>query len=145
MLVYYKYWNLEYNKFEHIAFSFLLIDIIAFLFYALYQTYTIRHEDPTFIVPFIYSIDHATNAFPSLHVANTILAYTTIKDLTMHKKYLTILCISIILSTVLIKQHAFLDVIGGIILSVIVIKYYYSTQYGKLWTVAEKYEVKKVK
>lgn len=74
---------------------------------------------------FIYSIDTATNVFPSIHVYNSIGAMIAIhrSERLRHIKWLQVLTfvitVLICMSTVFLKQHSILDVFGGIILSVI--------------------------
>lgn len=73
----------------------------------------------------IYSIDTATNVFPSIHVFNSICAFIAIyKNERLHKiKWLQwsvlILTILICMSTVLLKQHSIMDVFGALILNII--------------------------
>lgn len=74
------------------------------------------------MVCFLYWADTSTNILPSIHVFNSIGAHMAI----MHtpalrqKKWTVwgsrILCVSIILSTMFLKQHSCVDVICGILL-----------------------------
>ena len=78
------------------------------------------------LVCFIYWADTSTNILPSIHVFNSIGAHMAV----MHtpglnqKKWTVrlsrILCVSIILSTMFIKQHSCIDVIFAILLGVII-------------------------
>ncbi len=75
------------------------------------------------MVCFLYSADTSTNILPSIHVFNSIAAHMAIVHLPdfRHKKWTVrcscILCISIILSTMFLKQHSCVDVILGITLA----------------------------
>lgn len=80
----------------------------------------------TALVGVLYHIDTNTNVFPSVHVAGAIGASLAAWDSTFLRKQ-RILCgmivslsILICLSTVFIKQHTLLDVIGGLVLSILV-------------------------
>jgi len=71
----------------------------------------------------IYTVDTATNVFPSIHVFNSIGAFIAIsrserlKKITWLKWGSLVLTFSICLSTVLLKQHSILDVFGAIALN----------------------------
>lgn len=73
----------------------------------------------------IYSIDTATNVFPSIHVFNSIGAFIAIsKNERLRKiKWLQwsalILTVMICLSTVYLKQHSVMDVFGALVLNII--------------------------
>ncbi|MBP3603461.1 MAG: phosphatase PAP2 family protein [Lachnospiraceae bacterium] len=79
----------------------------------------------TLLVSGLYKADTATNLWPSIHVYNSLGAHIAIvrnhklcKNKVVHISSL-ILCISIILSTVFIKQHSLFDVITGFIMAVV--------------------------
>jgi len=71
----------------------------------------------------IYSIDTATNVFPSIHVFNSVGAFIAINkcERLRHIKWLQaftlILTILICMSTVFLKQHSIMDVFGALILN----------------------------
>ena len=78
------------------------------------------------LVSYLYHIDTSTNVFPSIHVYNTCVAMQAVRrsHTRLFKKPamrmgIDILSILIILSTVFIKQHSLLDVVGGLILFVL--------------------------
>jgi membrane-associated phospholipid phosphatase len=79
-----------------------------------------------FIINIIYTIDTPTNVCPSLHVYNSIMMYISLYKSSIFQKYnklkylLLILVILICLSTLFIKQHTFIDIVGAIILCFIV-------------------------
>jgi membrane-associated phospholipid phosphatase len=73
----------------------------------------------------IYSIDTATNVFPSIHVLNSVGAMIAInKSEKLHNIVWLqwsafILTVAICLSTVFLKQHSVLDIFGALALSVV--------------------------
>lgn len=79
----------------------------------------------TKIIAGLYATDTATNVFPSIHVYNSIVVHASLASALLAKNkrgwyYASlILCISICLSTVFLKQHSFLDGIGAIVLFLI--------------------------
>lgn len=90
----------------------------------------------------LYKIDTPTNIFPSIHAYNSICVLVAVlrsedlKNRTWIKAITILLSISIVLSTVFLKQHSMLDVIGAIILSIaiypLIYKIDYKTMYEKL-------------
>jgi len=74
----------------------------------------------------LWQADTATNVFPSIHVYNSIVIAVAVvksKHFTKHKWIKpgsVILAILIILSTVFLKQHSLIDVVGGIALAIII-------------------------
>jgi len=85
----------------------------------------------------LYSFDTSTNVFPSIHVFNSIGALIAIhkSERLSNKKWLQwsslILTILICMSTVFLKQHSILDVIGGIALSILMYFFVYVLAWGK--------------
>ena len=78
------------------------------------------------MVSYLYHIDTSTNVFPSIHVYNTCVAMQAVRR--SHTKLflkpgfrlgIDITSVLILLSTVFIKQHSLIDVLGGLILFVI--------------------------
>ena len=73
----------------------------------------------------LYQIDTSTNILPSIHVFNSIATHIAIinspglirNKWTVHGS--RFLCMSIILSTLFLKQHSCIDVAFGIVLSII--------------------------
>lgn len=71
------------------------------------------------MVKALYATDTCTNVFPSIHVYNSLAANFAIqksRQLSNHKVLRIgshILCISIILSTMFLKQHSLFDVMTG--------------------------------
>lgn len=100
--------------------------LIGVGFYILFPTsvpqYAIDlHQYPQFSL--LKTIDTAGNAFPSLHVATAFFSAFWFDYLLIQMKgnigirmMSAVWCLGIIYSTMAIKQHLFMDVIGGLIL-----------------------------
>ncbi|AYA99882.1 phosphatase PAP2 family protein [Lachnoanaerobaculum umeaense] len=86
----------------------------------------------THLVAFIYKTDTPTNVFPSIHVFNSIATHVAIVRSkffynNMKVKVVSfIIMISICLSTLFLKQHSFLDVVGATILSYVIYQLIYA-------------------
>ena len=90
----------------------------------------------TLAVQLLYQTDTATNIFPSIHVYNSIAAHMAV----IHNQKLRenawirggslLLMISIVLSTVFLKQHSMLDLISGVGLGLIMNQLVYNTDYS---------------
>ena len=80
----------------------------------------LRDNPLTRLVEGLYSIDTNTNVFPSVHVVGAIGAAWAVKKTpslerrTLLREATAILALLVCLSTLFIKQHAVLDVIGGL-------------------------------
>lgn len=78
------------------------------------------------MVIFLYSICETNNVFPSLHVSNAVGVHLSVMYSDKLKNKLSIKIISSILlilicaSTVFVKQHSIIDVLGGIVLSLVI-------------------------
>lgn len=118
------------NDFYHLC-AFLFIGMTIFLFIStIYPNgHTLRPDtftrDNIFtqIVAWLYATDTPTNLFPSIHVYNSLgihLAVTK-SECFKEKKGVRllsfILCASIILSTMFLKQHSFFDVITAFVMA----------------------------
>ncbi|NLL77323.1 MAG: phosphatase PAP2 family protein [Clostridiales bacterium] len=79
----------------------------------------------THLITYLYHTDTPTNLWPSIHVYNSLGAHFAITKSSRlaNKKWLVrsslILCISIILSTMLLKQHSVFDVVTAFIMAAI--------------------------
>jgi membrane-associated phospholipid phosphatase len=73
----------------------------------------------------IYNNDTPTNVFPSIHVYNSIVVYVAIFKSDFRNKYkaLNVLCfvlsVLIIMSTVFLKQHSIVDVVGAFLMAAV--------------------------
>lgn len=87
------------------------------------------------LVCFIYWADTSTNILPSIHVFNSIAAHVAVMNTPelKNKKWAVrgslILCVSIILSTMFIKQHSCIDVMLGILLGILMNYAVYRTSF----------------
>ncbi|KNF07978.1 PAP2 superfamily [Gottschalkia purinilytica] len=96
-----------------------VISIIIFLIFPGYITRPEIVGDDIFtkLTLLIYSADNPVNVLPSLHVLQSVLTHKgiiNIKNISKFSKYVSqITCALISLSTVMIKQHSFLDLIFG--------------------------------
>lgn len=74
------------------------------------------------LVKGIYASDTSTNVFPSIHCYNSMVVNVALCHSRQFKQYKgitissNILCILIILSTVFVKQHSVIDVIGAFVM-----------------------------
>ena len=90
----------------------------------------------TSLVSFIYSTDTPANLFPSIHVYNSIAAHMTVihNKVLSQKKWIRtasfIMCISILASTLFIKQHSLFDIITAIVLNAVLYPFAYELDYS---------------
>jgi len=127
LLPYALYWK-DYKQYRTMALSMITVLAISVAIFMTFQTYVIRmYVEPTDFftwgIALVHSLDAPVNALPSLHVSMPTLATLFIwlrnKRLAMVVAPVALL---IVLSTVLIKQHAILDVIAGLVLAFAVFK-----------------------
>ena len=91
----------------------------------------------------LYSTDTATNLFPSIHVYNSIGVHLAIanSEKTKHNKPVRlasgILMVSIILSTVFLKQHSMFDVLTAFLTASIVYLFVYAKNWEKVKKIAK--------
>lgn len=92
------------------------------------------------IVALLQGIDSPTNVCPSIHVASTlaihiaVLRYQNFSHPRAVKITTTIISILIILSTMFLKQHSFIDVIAGILLTLLLYPITYHMNWRKLFS-----------
>ena len=90
----------------------------------------------SWLVSLIHSVDTSTNIFPSIHVYNSVAVHTAIvrseslKRRTGLRAASLVLCILICLSTVFLKQHSVVDVIGGLTLAYLLYPFAYGDSYA---------------
>lgn len=103
--------------------------VICYIFYIFFQTTVPRpvltdNDIFTKIVSITYKSDRPINCFPSIHVFTTftmmVSVWTSDKISKGMKSCVSILGVLIILSTIFVKQHVILDVVGGMVLSITV-------------------------
>lgn len=119
-----QYYQLSVNLMIGMA-LFLLISLVWPNGHTLRPAVFPRDNIFTRLVIMIYSSDTSTNVFPSIHVFNTIAMHTAVRHSVILKKYpwaqriSGIIAISIVLSTMFIKQHTVIDVVGAMGLNLI--------------------------
>ncbi len=85
----------------------------------------------TRLISMLWTVDTSTNVFPSIHAYNSIaVAIAAMRNERLSHKPtvlfgIVILCISICLSTVFLKQHSVLDVLGAIIMAMLFYRIFY--------------------
>jgi len=125
----------NYSVYKRFIVAINLGMLFSFIVYYIYPT-TVPRPDVdgkdfySFLVQQIYKKDNPYNCFPSIHVIKSLIIsfYITI-DNTAGKIYKGVVWfanITIILSTMLIKQHYFYDAVGGLVVTVMV---YYIADY----------------
>lgn len=83
------------------------------------------------LVRFIYRSDTSTNVLPSLHVYNSIGCYIAIRNSQKLRQYKwvqngsLVLTVSIVLSTMFLKQHSVVDVIAAIVMIYFIYQFVY--------------------
>lgn len=109
--------------------TYVVSALISYAIYSVFQTTVPRPvvtgDDPlSSLVKFIYSRDQPYNCFPSIHVFSS---YLMIKSLIksgfgnwINRLVIYMFSTLIILSTMFVKQHVILDVVGGIMLAEVV-------------------------
>lgn len=142
-LIYFAFADKAGNEYfavsRSIAVGCTLFIIVSFLFP---NGQTMRPEivgDTFFkkLVLSIYSIDTATNIFPSIHVYNSIACHVAWHRSPIGKKYPVvkilsfIIAASITLSTVFLKQHSVIDMIGAFVLNIICFIVFYVLLYKR--------------
>lgn len=107
------------------AFSLIICYIIFFFFQTTVPRPVVTGNDLcSNLVKLIYSIDNPYNCFPSIHVMVCALMiegiWKTRNKSNVVAVIVTVIGISVMLSTVFIKQHVFLDGVSGIMVASIV-------------------------
>lgn len=96
-------------------------------------------------VQWLYSTDTPTNLFPSIHVYNSLGINMAVWHSENFKKNKpvrygsSILCISIILSTMFLKQHSVFDVVTGVVLAA----FMFSLVYARSWANEPEHELER--
>lgn len=104
--------------------SFLSITICGIIF--VFFPTTIQRPEikvvnlSTFLLHYLYCIDHPVNLFPSIHCLSSWLAYIAIRGQKQipiwYRMFSLFFAISVFISTQVLKQHYLLDVVAGIVL-----------------------------
>lgn len=110
-------------------FSGMLIALLVYIIFPNGQSLRVNLNNDNifqYLVSLIYSVDPAVNVCPSIHVYNSIMMMASLYKSEMFKerKWLVMSCfiltVLICMSTLLIKQHAFIDVICAIVLCIVI-------------------------
>ena len=124
------------KNFYNYAIGLLLAYFVGFLFFTFMPTYINRVDEGVYdalgndilskLIRLIYNNDgkeYGYNLFPSYHCLISTYCYLGIRKQkeisTGFKAYTLIMAILICMSTVFIKQHYFLDIIGGVLIAII--------------------------
>lgn len=89
------------------------------------------------IVNYLYMSDTPTNVFPSIHVFNSLAIHISLTKCEALKKHYSVKCFSLItcilicMSTLFLKQHCVIDVIGACGLMVVLYVLIYVVNYKK--------------
>lgn len=92
----------------------------------------------TELVKIVYMADTPTNVLPSLHVYNSVAAYAALSTSQAFRghRHLSrgclVLSISIVLSTMFIKQHSVVDVVAGLIMAYLMYQFVYEPETRKV-------------
>lgn len=95
------------------------------------------------LVRFIYRADTSTNVLPSLHVYNSIGCYIAIRNSQKLRQYKwvqngsLVLTVSIVLSTMFLKQHSVVDVIAAIVMIYFIYQFVYIPEQVKTPALAQ--------
>lgn len=134
-------WKNNRQKYIKLILTTVISLIIVYMFFILYPTKVDRpavntfNNLTTFITYVTFKSDTPVNCFPSVHcLLCFILMFSTIKDNKLpllFKIIANVLSVLIILSTLLVKQHVILDVIGSLILAILSFYIITNTKYLK--------------
>lgn len=129
-VVFYFIYKKDKDKFKSLIKKSIVCAVIADLCFIIYPTMVTRPEVNGYnslislMLYITYMTDIPVNCFPSLHCTFALLVmYAVTFDKNMNKVFRILVGIIsplICLSTVLVKQHSIIDVIGAIVLSYIV-------------------------
>ncbi len=90
----------------------------------------------TWLVSVLQRVDTSTNIFPSIHVFDSVAMHVAVMksdDLKKHpyfQKFSLVLCILICASTVFLKQHSVVDVMGALVLAYLLYPMAYGSSYA---------------
>ena len=126
----YLHWGIGYivisreskEKCHFIVAADVLAKIICLFFFLVVPTYivlpTITSNDFfSVLTQFIYKMDDPVNLFPSIHCLESYMVFRGSLNLNVSKSYkigMGLFMILVCLSTVFVKQHVVVDIVGGI-------------------------------
>ena len=125
----YYFYIKERELFKKYSLSYIFMSIIANIIFVIYPTAVIRPEIVgsgilNSMAKIVFAIDNPpANCFPSLHCAISFIwilySFSSKKFTPTFKIFTIIISLLIIVSTLFIKQHVFIDAVGGIVLAII--------------------------
>jgi membrane-associated phospholipid phosphatase len=104
------------------AYAVLATYIVSYIVFATYQTYVPRQHPVgsgllDSLVRFVYRIDKPYNGFPSLHASNAAIFATYFVVMRIRgREFAVAFALTVVASTVLVKQHVVVDALGGVAL-----------------------------
>ena len=118
----------DQNSFIKIFKLFVILSVIHWFWFFIFPvSYQERVPDEVlfsvlgFVVWVIYSLDLPLNCFPSMHVSLVFLGLFVVGKFRPDLfRYYLVWAVAIALSTLLVKQHYILDVLGGCVLGLVV-------------------------
>jgi membrane-associated phospholipid phosphatase len=129
---------LKNRSFRQLAYSVIIVNLIAFGVYLFFQTHVPResvmgNDFLSGMLRFIYSYDQPYNAFPSLHVAlsSVIATYFVCMKSKCSWAFVAI-ALLISISTLFVKQHFIVDVLSGVVLGGVVTWLVFKTFQNKI-------------
>lgn len=130
----YPFWYITYyllcRSSKELCYNIVVTDVIAKVFcgllFILIPTTNVRPELPgtgasNILLNLIYTLDSPHNLFPSVHCLESWICFAYVNELKDCKPWLKaftfLFSIAICLSTVFIRQHAWIDVFAGILIA----------------------------
>ncbi|MGH4124675.1 MAG: phosphatase PAP2 family protein [Clostridium sp.] len=120
--------------------------LISFIIYALFQTTVPRpvlsgNDFLTNIVRWVYQSDNPFNCFPSTHSFSSYVIFKGVSESKIKNKIIRFvissMCILVMISTIFVKQHVILDLLGAIILGEVVCKIVFKFKWEKINDMSE--------
>lgn len=139
------------EEFYHIIITDLMAKMVCLIFFTVMPTVMVRPEITgntlwDWGLKIIYFVDTPTNLFPSVHCLASWLAFrASLLMKNMPKWYPVcqlIISLLVFASTVLIKQHLFLDTISGVLL--VEICWFIARRFS-LWRIVKIFETKEIR
>ncbi|MFH1682290.1 MAG: phosphatase PAP2 family protein [Candidatus Woesearchaeota archaeon] len=109
----------ERKSFNSAALSYFLVMGLSYLIFFLFPVKMLRPAVENSLVNLIYLLDAGYNCFPSLHVSLSLLSAAVCFHSNKRYWWLFIWAGVVSLSVLFVKQHYLLDVLGGILMSML--------------------------
>lgn len=118
----YAFLNFPLHRYIELIWTLVGIQVVAYVAYVFFPSKILRPVlgEGVFetLTGWIYYIDSPTNLTPSLHVANSVLLAMFMFRVRSLRLLVWIWAALIVMSTMAVKQHYFVDVVSGVGLSV---------------------------